>query len=124
VTEPPADAQRPPWAQLIRARREALYPQVTMRQAAAAADVSPSTWTEIENGAKSVAPGVKVAVRGTPDKIAKMARFLEISAADLREAGRPDAATHLERLLGLSERHLSDRQKRMLGRKVDDDAPE
>ena len=114
-------AQPPPWAQRIRQRREALFPPVSRRQAALAAGVSVSTWIEIENAAKKVAPGVEVEVRGTPDKVARMAEFLEITPDELREDGRDDAARHLEALLGRAQTVLTERQKRMLGRKISQD---
>lgn len=114
----------PPWAKLITDRREALYPPVSRRQAAIAAGIAVSTLNEIENGLRQVAPGVTVAVRGTPDKLARIARFLEITPDELRGADREDAARHLEQLLDKAEKTLSERQKRMLGRKIDQDTSE
>lgn len=114
-------ATPPPWAQRISQRREALYPPVSRRQAAMAAGISVSTWIEIENGRKQVAPGVVIEVRGTPDKVARMALFLEITPDDLRADGRDDAALHLERLSTRAETELTERQKRMLGRRISHD---
>jgi hypothetical protein len=90
----------PPEAVLIRERREAQFPRLSMRRAAIDAGISPSSWAEVETARKTVAPGVMIYRKGTPEMVAPMAASLGITAAELRAAGREDAARALAAMAG------------------------
>lgn len=82
---------QPPEARLIREKREAIVPRLSVRQAAADAEAdglgsfSPTLWAQIEKGT----------MHGTRDRIARMARVIHATPADLGRCGRPDAAQAL-----------------------------
>jgi hypothetical protein len=78
----------PPWAQLIRDKRKAMMPPVSMRKAARLAGMSDSTWLAAENGTR--------ATRGT---LASQAILVDVTPKELEDAGRPDAAAALRTLL-------------------------
>lgn len=94
----------PPEARLIREKREALVPHLSMRAAAqrAAADglgpFSVALWTQIENGYIQQKETTEP-TRGTADRIARMARVTGATTAELEHARRPDAARVLAKLL-------------------------
>lgn len=90
--------QAPPEAALIRQRREAAIPEMSRRQAAAKAAISPSQWSDVERGYKRAGSGVVVPVQSTADTLARMARVVGVSADDLAAAGRQDAARQLRSL--------------------------
>ncbi len=99
--------ESPAEARLIRQRREALVPDVSRRQAAVKAGISPSQWSDVERGHKKAGSGVVVPVRGTAETLARMARAVGVSADDLAAAGREDAARQLrafEQSHGLRQR--------------------
>ena len=50
----------PPEAELIAERRKAARPRLSMRRAALAAGIAPSTWAEGEQARKAVAAGVVI----------------------------------------------------------------
>ena len=87
-----------PEAVLIRARREALVPEVSRRQAAVKAGISASQWSDVERGHKKAGSGFVVPVIATADTLARMARVVGASSDDLVTAGREDAAQHLRTL--------------------------
>jgi len=87
--------EAPPEAALIRQRREAAIPEMSRRQAAAKAGISPSQWSDVERGHKRAGPGVVVPVQATADTLARMARVVGASADNLAAAGREDAARQL-----------------------------
>ena len=93
----------PPEAELIAARRKAARPRLSMRRAALAAGIAPTTWAEIENARKPVAAGIVVYRKGTPEMLAPMAAVLGITPAELRDRGRDDAAEELEAIAGQVE---------------------
>jgi len=78
----------PAWARLIRDKREAMMPPLSMRKAARLAGMSDSTWLAAENGTR--------ATRGT---LAGQALLVDATPAELEKAGRPDAAAALRTLL-------------------------
>jgi hypothetical protein len=78
----------PPWARLIRDRREAMMPPVSMRKAAKLAGMSDSTWLAAESGG-----------RATRATLASQALLVDATPAELEKAGRPDAAAALRTLL-------------------------
>jgi transcriptional regulator with XRE-family HTH domain len=85
----------PAEADLIRLRREALVPDMSRRQAAAKAGISPSQWSDVERGHKKAGSGIVVPVHATAETLARMARAVGVSAGDLAAAGREDAARRL-----------------------------
>ena len=86
---PPAEAE------LIRRRREAAVPEMSRRQAATKAGLSPSQWSDVERGHKKAGSGVVVPVQATAETLARMARIVGVGADDLAAAGREDAARQL-----------------------------
>ena len=88
----------PPEAKLIRRRREAIVPEMSRRQAAAMARISPSQWSDVERGHKKAGFGVVVPVRATADTLARMARAVGATADELAGTGRDDAARQLRTL--------------------------
>ncbi len=86
----------PPEARLIRARREKM--RLSVRGAAARAAISETLWRRVEKGHMLETGGEAVAVRGTAVKVAAMAAALGVTAAELEEAGRADAAAQLGKM--------------------------
>jgi len=84
----------PPWGAVITAalRRSRL----SARQASLQAGISEGRWRQITSGYQIVSPGVYAPVRGPAATLARMAAVAGVSAADLRAAGRADAAAVLE----------------------------
>jgi lambda repressor-like predicted transcriptional regulator len=84
----------PPWGAVITAglRRSRL----SARQASRQAGISEGRWRQIAGGYQVVSPGVYAPVRGPAATLARMAAVAGVSAADLRAAGRADAALLLE----------------------------
>jgi len=78
-----------PESKLIRDKREAMFPKVSMREAARRAGIPEATWRQAENGAH----------RPRREHLARMALAVEASPAELEQAGRPDAARSLEALM-------------------------
>lgn len=78
----------PPWSRLIRDKRLAMMPPLSMRKAARLAGMSDSTWLAAENGGRCT--------RGT---LASQALVTDATPAELEQAGRPDAAAALRTLL-------------------------
>lgn len=91
--------QAPPEAQLIRELREGLIPSLSMRQAARRAGMSASLWTQYEQGYRKITPAITIAMRATPEKLARMAQVVGATPEQLRAAGRGDAAVMLQKLL-------------------------
>lgn len=89
----------PPEARLIAELRSAIVPPLSMREAARRAGFSVATWTQIEQGYRKVTPGVTIPVRGTDEKVARMALVVGAAPGQLKEAGRPAAAVMLEKLI-------------------------
>jgi hypothetical protein len=90
MTERP---EPPPWGTLIMA---ALARQgLSAREAARRAGLSEGRWRQITSGYQVVSPGVYAEVRGPAATVARMAAVAGLTAAQLRAAGRPDAADAL-----------------------------
>lgn len=86
------DPRVPPEADLIRRCREAAVPAMSRRQAAQKAGISPSQWSDIERGRKAAGLSTVIPVRATAMTLARMARAVGASAAELAASGRQDAA--------------------------------
>jgi hypothetical protein len=80
----------PPWGALITAAlaRNGL----SARAAARRAGLSEGRWRQITGGYQVVSPGVYAEVRGPAGTLARMAAAAGVTAAQLRAAGRDDAA--------------------------------
>jgi hypothetical protein len=99
VTDDDVLPEPPPEARRIARRRLSAVPDLSVRQCSLAAGISHTSWTELEAGRKTVAPGVNIARVGKPKTIAQMAGVLGITPDELRADGRDDAAAILDRLL-------------------------
>lgn len=96
------DRPEPPrWGALIIAAlaREGL----SVREAARRAGLSEGRWRQITAGYQVVSPGVYAPVRGPAATLARMARVAGVTPAQLRMAGREDAAGVLTAQVGRSE---------------------
>jgi transcriptional regulator with XRE-family HTH domain len=87
MTERP---EPPPWGALITA---ALASEgISAREAARRAGLSEGRWRQITGGYQVVSPGVYAQVRGPAGTLARMAAVTGVTPAQLRAAGREDAA--------------------------------
>jgi hypothetical protein len=89
-------AQRPsppPWGILLtNALADA---QLSAREASRRAGISEGRWRQIASGYQVVSAGVYAPVHGPAQTLAKMAAVAGVTAAQLTDAGRPDAAKAL-----------------------------
>lgn len=95
VTEVPE--QRPEGA-LIERAREAHNPRLSIRAAADAAGMSDGRWRQIVNGYQSAGASQYITVVGPAETIARMAKVVGVTAEQLTDVGREDAAGELLRL--------------------------
>ncbi len=87
MTERP---EPPPWGALITA---ALTSEgISAREAARRAGLSEGRWRQITGGYQVVSPGIYAEVRGPAATVARMAAVAGVTPAQLRAAGRDDAA--------------------------------
>jgi len=110
MTERP---QPPPWGVLI---TSALASEgISAREAARRAGISEGRWRQITGGYQVVSPGVYAHVRGPAATLAKMAAVAGVNPAQLRAAGRDDAAELLANRLDPSpaEDEMLERVKAM-----------
>jgi transcriptional regulator with XRE-family HTH domain len=90
MTQRPAP---PPWGVLVtRARVRA---KLSAREAARRAGISEGRWRQIASGYQVVSAGVYAPVHGPAATLARMAAVVGVTPAQLRKAGRPDAARAL-----------------------------
>jgi hypothetical protein len=80
----------PPWGALITAALGRAG--MSAREAARRAGISEGRWRQITGGYQVVSAGVYAPVRGPAATVAKMAAVVGVTAAQLAESGRPDAA--------------------------------
>ena len=80
----------PPWGALITAALRSA--KLSARQAARQAGLSEGRWRQITGGYQVVSPGVYAPVRGPAATLARMAAVAGVAPAELRAAGREDAA--------------------------------
>jgi len=85
----------PPWGILISAALARAG--LSAREAARRARLSEGRWRQITAGYQVVRPGVYANVRGPADTLARMAAVAGVTEAELRAAGRDDAAELLLR---------------------------
>ncbi|GLY78283.1 hypothetical protein Airi01_065500 [Actinoallomurus iriomotensis] len=76
---------------------------LSQRKAAPRAGISENRWRNIVSGYQTVSAGVYAPVTGPPDTVARMARAVGVTAEQLDQAGREDAAEELRRLGPLEE---------------------
>jgi transcriptional regulator with XRE-family HTH domain len=85
----------PPWGAAISAALTRAG--LSAREAARRAGISEGRWRQITGGYQVVSPGVYAQVRGPATTLAKMAAVAGVTPAELRAAGRDDAARELTR---------------------------
>jgi hypothetical protein len=85
----------PPWGIVI--STALARAGLSARAAARRARLSEGRWRQITAGYQVVRPGVYASVRGPADTLARMAAVAGVTEAELREAGRDDAADLLAR---------------------------
>jgi len=90
--EPPAEA--------VLIRKALRRARLSGREAARRAGLSETRWRQIANGYQDVGKGVRVATQAPDDTLVRVAEVLGISSAELREAGRGDAADLIDELAG------------------------
>jgi hypothetical protein len=125
--------QPPPEAELITELREQ-PPRMSMREAAALAEISESRWRQIEHGVRYFR-GEPYPENGPPATVAKMMRAIGIGHSYSTESWRSivqrlddigchDAAGELEALIAAveSDPRLTGRQKRRLTERIRRDA--
>lgn len=66
------------------------------RQLAAKVGISDTRWRHIVNGYQPVGQGQTIRIVAPADTLARMAQAVGVSAAELRAAGRDDAAREME----------------------------
>jgi transcriptional regulator with XRE-family HTH domain len=91
VTERPT--QRPEGALIQRAAERT---RQSARQLAAKVGISDTRWRHIVNGYQPIGRGQSIEIVAPPDTLARMARAAGVTADQLREAGRGDAADELD----------------------------
>lgn len=124
MTTPPPP---PPEAKLIARLRLDMVPPLSMREAARRAGFSVAAWTQNEQGRKKVTAGLTIPITATADKLARMGLVVGATPAQLRDAGRDDAAVILQKLIDAgpdpaeqmievirASRDFTERQKRAL----------
>lgn len=87
---------QPAEAELIERLRQAVRPKLSVRKAAESAGISEGRWRQIAKGYNQVSKDTVVPSIAPADTLARMARVVGATPAQLREAGREDAATELE----------------------------
>jgi hypothetical protein len=83
----------PPWGALV--TRALVNAKLSAREAARRAGISEGRWRQIAGGYQVVSAGVYAPVRGPAHTLARMAAVVGVTPAQLRRAGRPDAARAL-----------------------------
>lgn len=86
----------PPEAELI-ARKRLQPPRMPVTEASRLAGISDTRWSQLENGYR-MNRGQPEAEHAPAATLARMAQVVGATAADLEQAGRPDAAAELEAL--------------------------
>ncbi len=89
--------EQPPEGRLIHDAADRL--DLSIREAAKRAGISYGRWRQITTGYQNVSPGSYAAVHAPAKTLAKMARVVGVTPAQLTEAGRDDAAAVLAELL-------------------------
>lgn len=77
-------------ARLIETRR--LASGMSMRRAAAAADLSEGRWRQIVKGYQQAAKGIRVPVNAPDETLARMANAMKVHPDEMETAGHPEVA--------------------------------
>lgn len=93
----------PAEALLIDSAQKSVIPKLSMRKAAEMAGISEGRWRQIVKGYQGTGTG-RLPVVAPDETVARMALVVGVTADQLEDAGRPDAATVLRHLLADSER--------------------
>jgi transcriptional regulator with XRE-family HTH domain len=80
----------PPWGVLL--TRALAKAKLSAREAARRAGISEGRWRQIASGYQVVSAGVYAPVHGPARTLARMAAVVGVTPAQLKKAGRPDAA--------------------------------
>lgn len=99
--------QPPPEAVLIREHRLAIVPRLSMREAARRAGISSPWWRVLETGIRRT-HGHDFPESANEETLARMAQVVGATPAELRTAGREDAAEILEKILAAPPDPVSD----------------
>ncbi len=89
--------EQPPEGRLIADAASRL--DLSIREAARRAGISYGRWRQIVMGYQNISPGVYAPVHAPARTVAKMARVVGVTPAQLASAGREDAARTLEEIL-------------------------
>lgn len=89
--------QPPPEGLLIGRKRREKNPRLSRLEAGRLAGISETRWRQLESGVIRI-KGTDYPERAPDDTLARMAFAVGVSAAELAEAGRPEAAVLLARL--------------------------
>lgn len=92
--------EQPPEGRLIEQALERITPRMTQKKAAAAAGMSDARWRQLVTGYVSVGNGYFAPQTARPDTLARMAKAVGVTPAQLAEVGRDDAAQELIKLGG------------------------
>ncbi|HEY1616383.1 MAG TPA: hypothetical protein VGG25_02130 [Streptosporangiaceae bacterium] len=90
ASAPAGRPEPPPWGVLLASRLATAG--LSARRAARQAGISEGRWRQIASGYQVVSPGVYAPVRGPAGTVAAMAAVAGLTPAQLRAAGRDDAA--------------------------------
>lgn len=69
---------------------------ISQNEAARRAEMSGTRWRQIVRGNASVGDGITISVRAPADTLARMAKVVDVTAEELKQIGREDAADELE----------------------------
>jgi len=83
----------PPWGALL--TKALAKARLSAREAARRAGISEGRWRQIASGYQVVSAGVYAPVHGPAPTLARMAAVAGVTPAQLKRAGRADAATAL-----------------------------
>lgn len=87
--------EQPPEGRLIEAALENTTPKLTQKRAAQLARISDARWRQLVSGYVSVGAGHYAPVRAPAKTLARMARVVGVTAEQLADVGREDAATEV-----------------------------
>jgi hypothetical protein len=113
ASAPAGRPEQPPWGVLL--ARGLASAGMSGRQAARQAGISEGRWRQIASGYQVVSPGVYAPVRGPAGTVAAMAAVAGLTPAQLRAAGRDDAARLLAARKACDGGDLLDRIRALSG---------
>lgn len=93
---------QPEEARIINHAQKTAVPAISMRKAAEMAGISDGRWRQIVKGYQGTGQG-RIPVVAPSETVARMALVVGVTDSQLEDAGRPDAAEVLRKLLASSE---------------------